>query len=51
MGNNKQQHGLFDEDIEVDAADIEQQLATLSPEPKGQKRRFLNASPCRSTVE
>ncbi|WP_213991517.1 IS66 family transposase [Sodalis sp. dw_96] len=29
-----EQRGLFDEDIEADAADIEQQLATLLPEPK-----------------
>lgn len=34
-----EQRGLFDEDIEADAADtfIEQQLATLLPEPKAQK--------------
>jgi len=32
-----EQRGLFDEDIEADAADIEQQLATLLPEPKTDK--------------
>lgn len=32
-----EQRGLFDEDIEADAADIEQQLATLLPEPKTEK--------------
>ncbi|MBQ0954560.1 hypothetical protein [Serratia symbiotica] len=31
------QRGLFDEDIEADAADIEQQLVTLLPEPKAPK--------------
>ncbi|MFE8146870.1 IS66 family transposase zinc-finger binding domain-containing protein [Brenneria goodwinii] len=36
-----EQRGLFDEDIEADAADIEQQLATLLPEPKGQKPQVL----------
>lgn len=32
-----EQRGLFDEDIEADAADIEQQLAALLPEPKAPK--------------
>lgn len=32
-----EQRGLFDEDIEADAADIEQQLVTLLPEPKAEK--------------
>ncbi|WP_315709104.1 IS66 family transposase [Brenneria uluponensis] len=32
-----EQRGLFDEDIEADAADIEQQLATLLPEPEADK--------------
>ena len=32
-----EQRGLFDEDIEADAADIGQQLTTLLPEPKTPK--------------
>ncbi|WP_413724869.1 IS66 family transposase zinc-finger binding domain-containing protein [Sodalis sp. RH16] len=32
-----EQRGLFDEDIEADAADIEQQLSTLLPEPNTPK--------------
>lgn len=34
-----EQHGLFDEDIEADAADIEQHLATLLPGPKYPDRK------------
>ncbi|NIG98705.1 MAG: hypothetical protein G5701_07285, partial [Serratia symbiotica] len=33
----REQRGLFDEDIEADAADIEQQLVTVLPEPKAPK--------------
>ncbi len=32
-----EQRGLFDEDIEADAADIKQQLVTLLSEPKAPK--------------
>lgn len=40
-----EQRGLFDEDIEADAADIEQQLATLLPEPKAQKPQAPKRQP------
>ncbi|RNL98661.1 transposase, partial [Dickeya undicola] len=42
-----EQRGLFDEDIEADAADIEQQLVTLLPEPKAEKSPCLSADRCR----
>lgn len=36
---------MFDEDIEADAADIEQQLATLLPEPKAPKLQVTKRQP------
>ncbi|WP_404273314.1 IS66 family transposase [Yersinia similis] len=40
-----EQCGLFDEDIEADAADIGQQLATLLPEPKATKTQVAKRQP------
>jgi transposase len=40
-----EQRGLFDEDIQADAADIEQQLATLLPEPKAPKKAAPKRQP------
>ncbi|WP_155408990.1 IS66 family transposase, partial [Yersinia similis] len=40
-----EQRGLFDEDIEADAADIGQQLATLLPEPKATKTQVAKRQP------
>jgi len=40
-----EQRGLFDEDIEADAADIEQQLSTLLPEPTTQKSELPKRRP------
>lgn len=40
-----EQRGLFDEDIEADAADIEQQLATLLPEPTEPKPQVAKRQP------